>query len=261
MALIRAYAADFSPETGAPMRCAAGNQIALGDITYEPVRLFRHADGWSYCMVKAKLWKDGNHSQRTFLYLPMICDTKGRGGSEVPDAKKIPAGLNLVGAEIRTSMAASNLHLSKDVQIVNHAQWFDTEANDGRGTSVNYIHVGGPTICEALGAPTPYNRPAAGFAVTGGWVDHVTRFDPEDSAWICIGGNAAKVEAGVYGESASKRDAFGSELLNLQVVFHCGPTTPDVPPMNRPDGGLGELYCRKFELWIDPVLNPQAVAA
>jgi hypothetical protein len=50
-----------------------------------------------------------------------------------------------------------------------------------------------------------------------------------------------------------------SRLLNIMHVFHCGPDAPAVQPMTRAAGGLGEIYYRKWELWVDPARNPNAI--
>lgn len=259
-ALIRAWAADFSPENGAPLAAVHGAGTDRKTVDYRGVECYRHADGWAYSRVSGKLWQDQNHSQLTLLYLPMVGYCSTVGGATVPEAKKIPRGLNLLGAELRTSVAVNNLHLSKDVQIVVLGQWFDTEANLGKGTNVNYINVTSPTVCEALNYPSPYMR-AGGVTRTDGWVSHVTRFDPEDSGWECIYGRPDKMAAGIYGGSAHTRRAFQSELLDLMLVFHCGTNPPAVEPMDRPEGGSGEFYCRQFELWVDPALNPALAQA
>lgn len=259
MSLVRAYAVDFSPSGGMPLISCKGLPPNRTTVDYQPLDRFEAGWGW-YARARAELWQDNNHSQMTVLFLPAICFADGSGGGLVDPSKTMPADLDLCGAELRTEILCNVLYMAKDVQLVTLAQWFDTEANLGRGANVNYIHTGEPTVCEALGFQTPYYRPTGGEERSSGWVEHVTRFDPEDSAWHCIYGNAAKVQAGVYAGSETTERAFRSRLLDIMHVFHCGPTAPEVRPMERAAGGLGELYYRKWELWVDPARNPGIVA-
>lgn len=257
MPLVRAYSVDFSPSGGMPLFSCRGDGPNRETPVYVQHDRFQAAWGW-YSRARSELWPDNNHSQRTRLYLPAICFANGVGAGLVDQSKTMPNNLDLNGAELRTEVLCNVLHLPKNVQIVTLAQWFDTEAFDGRGTNVNYINVAGPTVCEALGYPSPYERSPAGLERSSGWVSHVTKFDATEG-WIPIDARPDKVAAEVYGRSESIEVAMKSRLLNIMHVFHCGPDAPAVQPMTRALGGLGELYYRKWELWVDTARNPGVV--
>lgn len=248
-----------------------GDRTIFG--SYASIIRYNPSPGVYYGYTYGPLWNDNNHSQIERLYLPFIMTTVLNPMPGVLATDCIPApsrtertenikGLDLYGGKLELELTTNNLQLDQYLQINLLMQWYDPEANDGRGSNVNYILCSKVSICEKLGYTPANARSVNGEQKTTGWTTITVQFpsDPQTELdMVAIDGRPDKVQANVYGHSKSIREAFKRQLLNLMIVFHNGQNIPDRQPTSRIGGGFGELYIRKAELSADLDLNPNAV--
>ena len=284
MALIRGWKIDFAASGNLPLvtnlaagtdRTVYGSQVNW--TRYNPTAGVFY--GHTPYGTPANLWRDTNHSQIELLWLIGIMPTSTMGGI-VPANKVIPApvrtvdgvavaGLDLTGGKLELELLVNNVHLSQYMQLAILGQWEDKQANAGRGGNVNYLLRRKVTIDQVLGYTPAYARSAAGETRTTGWYGVSVDFPADDPltvrredeiGLIPISGRVDKIAANVYGTSVDAVAVYQSRLINLMLIAHNGTQVPTAEPLQKPDGNYGEVYCRKCELWVDPVLNPLAVA-
>lgn len=279
MSLICVWDCPFSGTNPIPIVSARveswptdGDRTVFG--VYAPITRYNPSPGVYYGYTNGPLWADNNHSQIERLYLPFIFNPVGRplGGINSDDCIPEPSrtwkgktinGIDLYGGKIELELCTNNLQLDQFVQMNWLCQWHDPEANDGRGSAVNYLVSPQQSICERLGYTPADRRAASGESRSVGWTSVTVQFptcEAEEVDMVALDGRPDKVAAGVYSHSKTVRDAFACELLDMMVVFHVGQNVPTNQPTARVDGGFGELYVRKVKVWVDPVLNPNAVS-
>lgn len=258
MTLIKAWECDFAGPGDIFIKTAMA--ASLSDRTtfgsYQPLTRYTPTPGNSYGYATGAWWADNNHSQSERIYLPMIFNADATTGS-VPK-------VNIAGGRFDVELCTNNLHLDKYVQLALLVQWYDPEANAGRGSNVNYLRMLPTSIDEQLGYDPPPSRALGGQSRTATWTsisidfpvdDEDTGRREDETAWLPIDGRPDKVAANIYARSTDMQRAYECELLNLMIVCHCGQNVPTNQPPARPAGGVGELYIRKAELWIDPDKN------
>lgn len=286
--LIKAWRVDFTRADPYPLVSAIAaapfsDRAVFGQ--YRPLTRYEPSPGNVYghtpygSSPPGALWRDTNHSQAEILWLPMIMPTT-QIVAGIPPAALIPRpqrtlddgeivqGLDLYGGRVVLELNFNNVHLPQRMQMALLLQWWDPEANAGRGANVNYLVRLKRSIDERMGYTPAHERGPDGQTRTVGWTtitidlpkdDGATARDEAEDGLIPIDGRPDKVSANVYGRSISAREAYRRQLLNVMLVLHNGTVVPAIEPLARPGGGYGEIYVRRCEIHVDQDLNPNAV--
>jgi hypothetical protein len=295
MSLIRVYKADFAAAANpspfhndaqvatAPACAAIAGAGADNTVfsSYKPVKCHAGADG-GYASIGwrpelQKLWRDTNHLPVGILHLAFIFRTSPLAGA-IGVGQHLPTpmrplengltvnSLQLKGAEIRFAIHSNHAEMPKHTTFELLVQSFDFEANEGRGINVNYIVSDGPSIDKVAGFKYPNHRTGPDFLSSTAWKSVVINCPTVLEKMVALNGRPDKVEAEIYGMSKTADDLWNGELLNLQLVMFTGfddaagnPVVPTPEPLALSGGGWSEWYIRNFEVWVNPVLNPNAI--
>lgn len=258
-----AWQADFSSQANIPFFCALSSPTDR-TVFQEYKQWTRYTPpGQQYAHTPygkpAPMWIDQNHSQAELLYLLGILFAQKAGEAAHPS--KIPQ-INLRGARFEMELLANNMWLDGHVQLSLLGQWKIDNPRGGRGNYVNYLvtPIDGISIDEQMGW-TPVHERSGPQSVSAQWRpvsiqiemdDPETPYDEETDSLLPIDGRPDKIH---YGRARHISQVWAGELQDLMIVANCGPVRATVEPMARLDGGWGELYCRKFEIWTpDPVV-------